>query len=350
MNLNDYGWSEFFEKELQNYPDNLEPALISCQYSSYYDVFSKHGELRAELSGSISYKSKSREEIPTVGDWVLLQVLPDEKKAIIKHLLPRKSTFSRKAAVAREEEQVIAANIDILCIVSGLDEDFNPSRLERYITQAYNSGCSPLILLNKSDLIEDLSDFQMELESVLVGVPFIFLSTITGQGFDELRFILGKGKVTAFVGSSGVGKSSIVNTLLGEELLRVGDVRERDSKGRHTTTRKQLIQTQEGAIVIDTPGMREFALWLPTDALSESFTDIRELADNCKFNDCKHLSEPGCQIRRAIEEGELDEERYSDYEKLLRELKFSEEKQETRFHNNSKKRWKEISKKIRDMR
>ncbi len=355
MDLKDYGWNSFFKECYNKLETEYKPAIVCCRYSNYYDIICAAGKYSAELSGAFVYNTVNISEFPAVGDWILVDLLKGETKAVIHEVLPRKSCFSRKAPDGKENEQVIAANIDMLCIVTGLDNNFNPNRIERYITQAYNSGAAPLIILNKVDLVTSRDSILLELEKVVIGADVVFLSTITGEGIEQLRCYLKKGKVSAFAGSSGVGKSSIINMLVSDALIKTKNVREKDSKGRHTTSARQMFKTKDGAIIIDTPGMRELGLWSSGNALNDSinysinkaFEEIAEISEHCKFNNCSHDKEPGCAVKQALSEGNLSPERYGNYIKLQKEIEYLKRKVDIKVSGNTKKRWKEITKQIR---
>ena len=282
---------------------------------------------------------------PAVGDWVTVQIRPDGQNALIQTLLERKSGFTRKVAGVKTEEQVVAANVDTVFLVSGLDGDFNVRRLERYLTTAWQSGASPVVVLNKADLCEDIDSRLVEVEEVAMGLPIHTVSAISGDSVEDLRAYLTPGKTVAFLGSSGVGKSSLINSLLGEERLDTGAVREDDSRGRHTTTSRHLIPLPEGGLVIDTPGMREMQLWADEEALEHVFEEIETLAEQCRFRDCQHIAEPGCAVLAAIEDGSLPRKRYDSYLKLRKEIRYLESRQNVAGRRQQEREW---GKKIRE--
>jgi ribosome biogenesis GTPase len=281
-----------------------------------------------------------RSDLPAVGDWVATRVWPEEGKATIHAVLPRKSVFSRKVAHSRTEQQVVAANVDTVFLVSGLDRDFNVRRIERYLTLAWESGATPVIVLNKTDLCSDVAHFVADVESVAVGVPIHPVSAKENQGLDSLRRYLAPGETVALLGSSGVGKSTLLNTLLGTERQRTAPVRERDQRGRHATAHRELVFLPGGGMLIDNPGMRELQMWTDDEALAETFDDITLLAARCRFRDCRHDSEPGCAVREAIENGTLDEARLRSYWRLQREIRHLETRrdQKARLVERAKKR------------
>jgi ribosome biogenesis GTPase len=280
------------------------------------------GQVLGEITGKMRYNNK----FPAVGDWVVVDSQVGEERAIIHDILPRKSKFSRNMAGTKDGEQIVAANIDTVFIVTSLNQDFNLRRLERYLTIAWNSGAKPVIVLNKSDLCSDAEAKKTEVEGVAFGVPIHIVSSLTEQGLDQLKEYLEVGQTVALLGSSGVGKSTIINKIIGTEKMAVNDIRTDDDKGKHTTTHRELILLENRGVVIDTPGMREIQLWDDSEGLKESFEDIEELARNCKFNDCQHESEPSCAVKKAIEQGNLLEERLESYRKLERELLYMERK------------------------
>ncbi|MFC1736098.1 ribosome small subunit-dependent GTPase A [Candidatus Hydrogenedentota bacterium] len=328
MELADLGWNPFFEQQFAELAgQSLVPARVGREHKHIYALYTEEGELSGEVSGKFRHDARSRDGFPTVGDWVAVSARLEEGKATIHVLLERKSKFSRKMAGNNTGEQVVAANVDTIFLVSGLDGDFNLRRVERYVTLAWDSGAKPVIVLNKADLCDNISERLAQVESVAFGVPVLPVSAENNTGMEAFDEYLQEGKTIAFLGSSGVGKSSIVNRLVGTERQHVKEVREDDSRGRHTTTYRELIPLPNGALVIDTPGMRELQMWTDEGGLEHSFSDIHELAEHCRFGDCSHQREPGCSVREAIENGELDHKRFKGYLKLQREVKRLERRQ-----------------------
>jgi ribosome biogenesis GTPase / thiamine phosphate phosphatase len=274
MDLSDFGWNSFMEKHFEEYKNDLIPARVIRDSRGLYSVICIHGELTARVSGNFINSATSKSAYPVVGDWVALKALPDEEAGVISAVLPRKTGFSRKAASEVTEEQVVAANIDTVFLVNGLDDNFNLRRIERYLTLVWDSGANPVVILNKSDLCDDVDDYIGQVEEIAIGAMVISTSAAGGINIDLLRKYTGKGKTVAFLGSSGVGKSSLINRLLGEDRLKVNEVREGDSKGRHTTTHRELILLPDGGALIDTPGMRELQLWIDAESLSKTFEDV----------------------------------------------------------------------------
>jgi ribosome biogenesis GTPase len=275
-----------------------------------------------------------------VGDWVAAR--PTGGRALIEGILPRRTEFSRKVPGVRAVKQVLAANIDVAFLVSGLDGDFNVRRLERYLVLAKRSGAIPVVLLNKADLHEDVSEFLKEAESIAAGIRVVLTSARTGRGVDEVRAQLQSGSTGVLLGSSGVGKSTIANRLLGEERLPTQDVRPGDLKGRHTTARRELLMLPSGGLLIDTPGLRELQLWDDGEGVQTSFQDIEQLALECKFGNCRHENEPGCAVRLALDEGRLEEDRLEGYRRLQRELAYQARKTDKLSSIAEKKRWKKL--------
>jgi ribosome biogenesis GTPase len=318
--LTKYGFARPFFQESLQYSD-LFPARVTQQHRNLYKIMCKTGELYAVLSGKFAYHAEGQLSFPAVGDFVMIDRQDaDSGNAVIHHILRRKSIFTRKAAGTRNAEQVIAANIDTVFICMSLNADFNLRRVERYLAIAWDSRATPMIVLTKSDLCDNLESKLEEISSVALGADVVVCSAENADGLDAVKSHIRPGKTVAFIGSSGVGKSTLINRLMGTEILATKQIRGDDDKGRHTTTHRELILLPNGGIVIDTPGMRELSLY--TGDLSKTFEDIEELALACKYNDCSHGSEPDCAIRLAIEQGTLSEKRFENYQKLQREISY----------------------------
>jgi len=345
--LEDLGWNSFFQKHYQilKIPGSL-PARVISESRGSFQIYCLQGELSAKVSGKMRYGAGEENQYPSVGDWVVAKPLLKEQKGIIHAVLPRKSKFSRKVAGERTEEQIVSANVDVVFIVSGLDggRNFNLRRIERYLTLAWSSGATPVMVLNKVDLCNDIGAHIRSVESIAPGVSIHTVSAKQKIGLAALRSYLTKGSTAAFLGSSGVGKSALINTLLGVEKQETGEVREDDRMGRHTTTRRELILLPGGGMVIDTPGMREIQMWAGEEDLHGAFHDIEVLTRRCRFSDCTHNVETGCAVRAAIDRGELDPARLDSYQKLQNELKYlaSREEHSTRLYEKLK--WKKIAK------
>lgn len=315
--LNKYGLSKFFEEESNLYK-NLFLGRIIKQHRNIYRIVTEHSELWGSVSGRFSYSTKNSMDFPVVGDWVMVDKMDNTTgNAIIHNVLPRKSIFKRKSVSNSNDTQVIATNIDTLFICMALNADFNIRRLERYLTVAFDSNATPVIVLTKSDLCDDLNQKLFEVSSVSIGTEIIVCSVIEDYGYKDLLKYIDLGKTVAFVGSSGVGKSTLINKLIDKEVFLTNEIGEND-KGRHTTTHRELILLPSGGALIDTPGIRE--LQIDMSDLSKSFEDIESLSSKCKFNDCTHNKEPGCAVIEAIENGTITKKRFESYKKLQNEI------------------------------
>ena len=317
--LTELGWSPSREGAFERYAeDGLVPARVAAQHRGGYVVYAEAGERPAEIAGRLRHGAVQASDLPAVGDWVALGDRPDAAAATIHAVLPRTTAFSRKAA-GEEAEQIVAANVDVVLLVSAFGDELNVRRIERYLASGWESGAQPVIVLNKSDLADDMAGDVAEVEAVAFGVPVHVVSCLDGSGTEELRAYFAGSRTVAFLGSSGVGKSSLLNRLLGWERQEVAGLRG-DGKGRHTTTHRELVPFPDGGLVLDTPGMRELGLWNAGSGVGETFADVTELAAECRFADCAHRTEPGCAVRAALADGGLAEDRLESYRKLEREL------------------------------
>jgi ribosome biogenesis GTPase / thiamine phosphate phosphatase len=324
----------------------LELARISAVHREQYRLYTSTGERRAEAIGALIYRAKSPSDLPAVGDWVAVQTLGLED-AMVHAILPRHTVFSRRAPGEREEEQVIAANVDLILIVCGLDHDFNLRRIERYLAAAQQSGADSAVILNKSDLCHDPDQVVALTTQAANGAPVIQISALSGTGIREIRDLIPHGITAALTGSSGVGKSTLMNRLLGENRQQVNDVRESDSRGRHTTTHRELIPLPGGGCLIDSPGMRELQLWAGEDTVGSAFEDILQLKERCRFRDCTHQVEKGCEVLKAVEDGRIHRERWQNYLKLAAEGRWHERKTDIHAALEQKRQWKAIHKAMR---
>jgi ribosome biogenesis GTPase len=323
----DAGWAAAFEPHRAG---GLVPARVAIEFNHIFRVYAEEGELQAQHSGRLLHRAEGRQELAGVGDWVAVRKTVGETAATIEAVLPRRSKFSRKVAGELTEEQIVAANIDTVFLVMGLDGDYSPRRLERYMLMAHNSGASPVVLLNKSDVAEDLDHAIAEITASAAGVPVHAVSARTAHGLDAIEQYLGPGRTGALLGSSGVGKSTLINALMGGGLLKTQDVRASDSRGRHTTRHRQMIVLPGRGVLIDTPGMRELQLWTEPDSAAEAFDDIEALAAGCRFTDCRHRDEPKCAVKQAVEDGTVPPERLVSYLKLQDEMKSLELRKDAR--------------------
>lgn len=324
INMTAFGLLNQHAAAAKEYNENYAVGRILSQEKGIYRLISEMGEQLAEVSGKLRHNAKSATDFPAVGDFVLIERNLHQGHAIIHGILPRKSVFIRKAAGTSNTEQVIAANIDIVFICMSLNNDFNLRRLERYLSVAWNSGAIPVIVLTKSDLCSDLGAFIRSIESVAVGIDIVVTSAIEQDGYRKLLPYIRDGKTVALIGSSGVGKSTLINRLLGENRLDTNGLRN-DDKGKHTTTRRELFLLKQGGMVIDTPGMRELGLWDIDKGFDKSFSDIETLASMCRFHNCSHTNEPHCAVKEAIEKGELSKERLQSYQKLKSESRYAKD-------------------------
>jgi len=344
--LSRLGWGPDLEHEFEQYAAaGLVPGRVAVQHRGAYDVCTEQGYVRAGLPGRMLHGADDAADLPAVGDWVALDA-PVGGISTIRAVLTRRTAFVRTIASDQHrlsEQQVVAANVDVVFLVSALVDDYNLRRLERYLVLAWESGAEPVVVLTKSDLCDDVDGAVAEVESIAIGVPVHAVSNVTGEGVDELRPYFTGNRTVAALGSSGVGKSTLINSLSGSEVAATGEIRQ-DGRGRHTTTRRELLAVPGGGFFLDTPGMRELQLSEATGGVEEAFDDVTELAAMCRFNDCAHDSEPDCAVQEALRDGRLDPERWSSYRKLQRELAMLERKLDARARSEERKKWRRFSK------
>lgn len=354
IDLYELGWNPHFEQHMEPHrAAGLVPGRVAVQHRGGYVVYTAAGETTARLPGRMRNEDS---DLPAVGDWLALRMLPNEPAAIVEAVLPRTSKFSRHEAGKVTREQVVAANVDVAFLVAALNQDLNPRRLERYITTAWSGGASPVIVLTKPDLATDVAGALAEAEAVALGIPVHVVNGLTGEGVPAVSAYLDGNKTAALLGSSGAGKSTLLNHLAGVELQRVQDIRH-DGKGRHTTTVRHLFPIPGGGLVLDTPGMRELHLWASAASagdtketghvIDQTFADVAELAAECRFTDCTHAREPGCAVLAAHEAGRLPAERLESYRKLQRELHHLRLKQDRRAAAEQRRQWKVLNKSMR---
>lgn len=341
------GWNDFYQNQQNDELAMWPVGRVIHEEKNKYRISTGESTFWAECSGRMLHHAVERADLPAVGDWVALYKPDGSDLALIQHVYERRSKFSRKQAGEETREQIVAANIDTVFLVNALNEDFNVRRIERYLTLAWESNATPVVLLTKADLCDNPAPFVAEVESVAFGVPVHVVSALQTEGLEQLAPYAYDGQTIALLGSSGVGKSTLVNALMGSYVQKTQDIREDDAKGRHTTTSRTLFFLPQGGMLIDTPGMRELQLWDSDGGLQHTFKDIEDLTQQCRFFDCTHEGEPGCAIQAALDSGDLDRGRYQSYQKLLREQAFLERKQDQRAYRENKRHWKSISIKAR---
>jgi ribosome biogenesis GTPase len=347
--IQDLGWDAYFEALWKENPqDGCVPARVVSQQRGLWRVVGDFEECWAEPSGKFRKESEAGGDWPAVGDWISVEMRPEKQNALIQHVLTRRSRFVRKVAGKQIAEQVIVANIDIALVVAALDGDFNVRRIERYLAQCWESGARPAIVLNKADACAESAELAAEIEGIAMGAPIFLVSAKTGEGLDALETSFRKGQTIVLLGSSGVGKSTLVNRLLQEERQATHAVRESDSRGRHTTTSRELFVLPSGAMIIDTPGLRELQLWNAAEGLTQTFADVDELAAQCRFTNCQHQSEPDCAVQAALAAGNLESGRLESWQKLQREQEFLLRKVNPEIEAAQKKRVKVIMRQVRD--
>jgi ribosome biogenesis GTPase len=357
--LRELGWDDAWAEAFTEHTvAGLVPARVTIEFNHIYRVRTADGERQAQLAGRLRHRASGRHELAAVGDWIALRQTVNEGTGTIEAILPRRSRFSRKVAGALTEEQVVASNIDTVFLMMGLDHDFNPRRLERYLLTAWESGATPVVLLSKADLVPDAPSRVTEIELIAPGVPVHAISAVIRELENGQQMMpdvaavgryLGVGRTGALLGSSGAGKSTLINTLLGEPKLKTAEVRASDSRGRHTTRHRQLIVLPDRGILIDTPGMRELQLWDVADAVQDTFEDIEALSASCHFTDCRHMDEPRCAVKAAVVEGALAPERLASFQKLQDEMRAMEARRDIRSRIEEKRRLKTVGRAIKQL-
>jgi ribosome biogenesis GTPase / thiamine phosphate phosphatase len=351
VSLEELGWNSNFAaiwNALEREPSWM-PARVVSQHRGLWQLAGEFGECWAAASGKLRETADQDGDWPAVGDWVAMQMTGGDNRAMLHAVLPRRSQFVRKVAGKRVAQQVIAANVDTAFLVVALDGDFNLRRLERYLAQSWESGTRPVIVLNKADECDDVAARVADVASIARGIPVLSMSARSGSGLGAMDTFLTPGETIVLLGSSGVGKSTIVNKLLGRDAQVTRPVRQSDSRGRHTTTARELLRLPGGALIIDTPGLRELQLWDAADGVTESFADIEELASECRFRDCRHESEPDCAVLAAIASGTLDSQRWENRRKLEREQEFLQRKIEPKARHESQQKLKVLMRAVKKM-
>jgi ribosome biogenesis GTPase len=346
--LEDLGWDPFFDRQVADEERaRWTPARVVREGRELWQLSTGEAEWDGQLAGRLRHAAQSRADLPVVGDWVLAALRPLERRATIHRRLARRSRFSRAAAGRSTEEQIVAANVDSVLIVTSLNRDFNPRRIERYLALAWDSGATPVVVLNKADLCADHETWRAAIAPVTHGVSVVVTSAVRGDGMAALRDVIRRGGTTALLGSSGVGKSTLINALVGDSRQGVLPVRDHDDRGRHSTTARQLFCLPDGGLLIDTPGMRELQLWDAESGLEHAFADIQALAAHCRFRDCSHGGEPGCAIAEALDRGDLAADRLNSYRRLQREDDFLRSRHDEGARSKRSRKAKQIARAVR---
>jgi ribosome biogenesis GTPase / thiamine phosphate phosphatase len=344
LDLEALGWHAELQDHFAAWREKgFAPGRIAVEDKHHYVLFHAGDPLIGKISGKLLHEAASTSELPKVGDWVAFKTLPGEEKAVIQHVLPRRTRLSRKVPGRETQEQVLVTNADIAFVVQALDRSFNPALIQRHLAMVIDGGVKPVVVLNKADLCDDILARLAAVESIAPETPVIAVSAKTGRAMDSLTQLVRPGQTVVFIGASGVGKSSLINFIYGDDVLPTTEVRESDAKGRHTTTWRELIVLPNGGLVIDTPGMREFQMWLSGETGHEAFGDVEEIAVKCHFRSCSHTVEKRCAVLEAVESGTLPRERYDNYMKLKRELEFLSHAAHQRDFNERKRKRKVLA-------
>ena len=340
-----YGWNSYFAQHLG--ADDCIPVRVLSEQRGRYWAVSASGELPVELSGRLRFDAAGPHELPAVGDWLAVRLSSDGRMGLAVRVLPRKSVIARGTVGRPTQEQILAANVDTAFLVTTVDRDFNPRRMERYLSMIWNGGARPVILINKVDLCPEHAGLMAQASLAFPGVDIHALSALHGRGLDTLREYLKPARTSVMLGSSGVGKSTLLNRLIGQDLQKLGEIRTADQRGRHTTSSRQMFLLPNGGLLIDTPGLRELRLWDAAPGLSRTFADIEALSARCRFRDCRHTDEPGCAVLEAVREDRLDRSHYDNYLKLLKEQDYQNRREDPAMKANAKRRWKSAHKDLR---
>ncbi len=345
--LDQYGWDDRAQRLFESQRQVGRPARVLVEHRGRYVVVTEAGERDAVVAGQLRHAATGVADFPAVGDWIVVTDA-DSQTVVVQSLLPRRSQFARPARDGSGDGQVVAANVDLVLLLSGLDHDFNPRRIERYVALAWAGGAEPVVVLNKADICDDVPGRIADAHAVAPGVPVRVIAAREGVGLDSLMPLLEPGKTIALLGSSGVGKSTLVNALLGWQRQPTGDVRAGDQRGRHTTTARELVRLESGALLIDSPGMRSVGMWDGQDGVTAAFAEVDAFAAECRFADCAHEGEPGCGVRAAVADGRLAQARLDSHRKLAREAAAEARKHDAALRASERRRWKIIHKSVRN--